>query len=248
MLWKCTGIEKVREAQSIEDSRDWPILHARRVVYPVQPPPNRRHPSHLPESSRRCAKSHHGGLDVFLLTFLSNCHLSRILFVLLLLDYFVDILVAAQSLATSRPRLGSLACHGSPRGPTGASSAADTTTLNFTSRLHLAPSAPTRQSLQPGRKRRTQHIEYAEARRHRTHTTSRGTLLPQQYSPLPAHPLYTLHARSARDIMARSSTTVSYARRQEQYVWPEFILNVWVIIMLATGGLLIGVFATFINM
>ena len=34
---------------------------------------------------------------------------------------------------------------------------------------------------------------------------------------------------------------------RQSYYWPDQQLNFWIIIMLATGGVLIGVFATFIN-
>lgn len=49
--------------------------------------------------------------------------------------------------------------------------------------------------------------------------------------------------------MPRSSTTIEAIRRSSsgKYIWPEFAMNIWWIIMLATGGVLIGVFAQFIN-
>ena len=47
--------------------------------------------------------------------------------------------------------------------------------------------------------------------------------------------------------MARSSTTIEYRTRRERYIWPDAAINIWVIIMLATAGVLIGVFASFIN-
>jgi cation transporter-like permease len=49
--------------------------------------------------------------------------------------------------------------------------------------------------------------------------------------------------------MARTSTTVSRERTTtlHRYPWPENLLNYWTIIMLATGGLLTGVFASFMS-
>ncbi|KAL9089339.1 MAG: hypothetical protein Q9159_002555 [Coniocarpon cinnabarinum] len=47
--------------------------------------------------------------------------------------------------------------------------------------------------------------------------------------------------------MARSSTTISFRATRERYVWPDAAINIWIIIMLATAGVLIGVFAAFIN-
>jgi hypothetical protein len=49
--------------------------------------------------------------------------------------------------------------------------------------------------------------------------------------------------------MARTSTTVSRERITtiRRYPWPENLLNYWTIIMLATGGLLTGVFASFMS-
>lgn len=48
--------------------------------------------------------------------------------------------------------------------------------------------------------------------------------------------------------MARSSTTIELIRRtgSGRYNWPDFAINIWVIIILATAGTLIGVFATFL--
>ena len=55
--------------------------------------------------------------------------------------------------------------------------------------------------------------------------------------------------------MARSELT-SVSRRsrvsrrrmvvRENYYWPDQLLNFWLIIMLATGGVLIGIFASFV--
>lgn len=47
--------------------------------------------------------------------------------------------------------------------------------------------------------------------------------------------------------MPRSSTTIEVIRRREKYEWPSPAINLWWIIMLATGGVLIGVFAQFVN-
>ena len=33
---------------------------------------------------------------------------------------------------------------------------------------------------------------------------------------------------------------------RENYYWPDQLLNFWLIIMLATGGVLIGIFASFV--
>lgn len=52
--------------------------------------------------------------------------------------------------------------------------------------------------------------------------------------------------------MARSELT-SVSRRsrrrvvvRESFFWPDQQLNFWIIIMLATGGVLIGIFASFV--
>jgi len=45
--------------------------------------------------------------------------------------------------------------------------------------------------------------------------------------------------------MARSSTTIEVIQRRTTYDWPSLPLNFWNIIMLVTGGLLVGVFAQF---
>jgi hypothetical protein len=49
--------------------------------------------------------------------------------------------------------------------------------------------------------------------------------------------------------MARTETTASRERTTliRRYPWPENLLNYWTIIMLATGGLLTGVFASFMS-
>jgi hypothetical protein len=49
--------------------------------------------------------------------------------------------------------------------------------------------------------------------------------------------------------MARTETTTSRERTTHirRYPWPENLLNYWTIIMLATGGLLTGVFASFMS-
>ncbi|KAK5685893.1 hypothetical protein LTR17_011323 [Elasticomyces elasticus] len=49
--------------------------------------------------------------------------------------------------------------------------------------------------------------------------------------------------------MARSSVSRSRTRVvvRQSYYWPDQQLNFWIIIMLATGGVLIGVFAAFIQ-
>ncbi|WPH04347.1 Hypothetical protein R9X50_00723700 [Acrodontium crateriforme] len=48
--------------------------------------------------------------------------------------------------------------------------------------------------------------------------------------------------------MARSARTVSTRRVlvRQSYYWPDQQLNIWIFVMLATGGVLIGVFAAFI--
>ncbi|KAK0250531.1 hypothetical protein LTS09_014378 [Friedmanniomyces endolithicus] len=50
--------------------------------------------------------------------------------------------------------------------------------------------------------------------------------------------------------MARSSNSQQSRTRvvvQQSYYWPDQQLNLWIIIMLATGGVLIGVFAAFVR-
>jgi len=47
--------------------------------------------------------------------------------------------------------------------------------------------------------------------------------------------------------MARSSTTIEVIQRRTTYEWPALPLNFWNIVMLVTGGLLIGVFANFMS-
>lgn len=47
--------------------------------------------------------------------------------------------------------------------------------------------------------------------------------------------------------MARSlSTTISFHGHRERYIWPDAAINIWIIIMLATAGVLIGIFANFV--
>ncbi|KXS96670.1 hypothetical protein AC578_4392 [Pseudocercospora eumusae] len=46
--------------------------------------------------------------------------------------------------------------------------------------------------------------------------------------------------------MARSSMTRERVIVRQSYYWPDWQLNVWIIIMLATGGVLVGVFASFV--
>ena len=46
--------------------------------------------------------------------------------------------------------------------------------------------------------------------------------------------------------MARSSASRTRVVVRQSYYWPDQQLNFWIIIMLATGGVLIGVFASFI--
>ena len=53
-------------------------------------------------------------------------------------------------------------------------------------------------------------------------------------------------APSYASSMGRSVSRQRVIVRQSYY-WPDQQLNFWIIIMLATGGVLIGVFATFIN-
>ncbi|TKA71978.1 hypothetical protein B0A55_06994 [Friedmanniomyces simplex] len=47
--------------------------------------------------------------------------------------------------------------------------------------------------------------------------------------------------------MARSSTSRTRVIVRQSYYWPDQQLNFWIIIMLATGGVLIGVFAAFVR-
>jgi len=47
--------------------------------------------------------------------------------------------------------------------------------------------------------------------------------------------------------MARSSVSRTRVVVRQSYYWPDQQLNFWIIIMLATGGVLIGVFASFIR-
>ncbi|KXT10562.1 hypothetical protein AC579_1804 [Pseudocercospora musae] len=46
--------------------------------------------------------------------------------------------------------------------------------------------------------------------------------------------------------MARSSMTRERVIVRQSYYWPDWQLNVWIIIMLAAGGVLVGVFASFV--
>jgi len=46
--------------------------------------------------------------------------------------------------------------------------------------------------------------------------------------------------------MARSSVTRERVIVRQSYYWPDWQLNVWIIIMLATGGVLVGIFANFV--
>ncbi|KAM3421897.1 hypothetical protein BST61_g2274 [Cercospora zeina] len=46
--------------------------------------------------------------------------------------------------------------------------------------------------------------------------------------------------------MARSDMTRERVIVRQSYYWPDWQLNVWIIIMLATGGTLVGVFANFV--
>lgn len=48
--------------------------------------------------------------------------------------------------------------------------------------------------------------------------------------------------RSSRRSVSRTTRVVV----RQSYYWPDWQLNFWIIIMLATGGTLIGVFAAFI--
>ncbi|CAK3968353.1 hypothetical protein CBER1_02509 [Lecanosticta acicola] len=47
--------------------------------------------------------------------------------------------------------------------------------------------------------------------------------------------------------MARSSMTRERVIVRQSYYWPDWQLNVWIIIMLATGGVLVGIFASFVQ-
>lgn len=52
--------------------------------------------------------------------------------------------------------------------------------------------------------------------------------------------------------MARSSVRSRSIRETERviirsnYYWPDQLLNAWILVMLATGGTLIGIFAVFV--
>lgn len=46
--------------------------------------------------------------------------------------------------------------------------------------------------------------------------------------------------------MARSVVSRAVVVR-EKYYWPDVQLNIWTIVMLATAGVLIGIYATFIS-
>ena len=48
--------------------------------------------------------------------------------------------------------------------------------------------------------------------------------------------------------MARSSTTIEevVVRRRMRFVWPDTALNLWVLVMLVTSGVLMGIFANFV--
>jgi hypothetical protein len=47
--------------------------------------------------------------------------------------------------------------------------------------------------------------------------------------------------------MARSSVSRTRVVVRQSYYWPDQQLNFWIIIMLVTGGYLIGAFATFLR-
>ena len=46
--------------------------------------------------------------------------------------------------------------------------------------------------------------------------------------------------------MARSSASRTRVVVRQSYYWPDQQLNFWILIMLATGGVLIGIFASFV--
>lgn len=47
--------------------------------------------------------------------------------------------------------------------------------------------------------------------------------------------------------MARSDMTRERVIVRQSYYWPDWQLNIWIIIMLATGGTLVGIFANFVT-
>lgn len=47
--------------------------------------------------------------------------------------------------------------------------------------------------------------------------------------------------------MARSSVSRTRVVVRQSYYWPDWQLNLWIIVMLAAGGLLVGVFAEFLS-
>jgi len=47
--------------------------------------------------------------------------------------------------------------------------------------------------------------------------------------------------------MARSSSSRQRVVVRQSYYWPDQQLNFWLIIMLVTGGVLIGMFASFVT-
>lgn len=46
--------------------------------------------------------------------------------------------------------------------------------------------------------------------------------------------------------MARSDVSHARVIVRESFYWPDQQLNLWIIVMLATGGVLIGIYADFI--
>lgn len=51
---------------------------------------------------------------------------------------------------------------------------------------------------------------------------------------------------SGNNKMARSSVSRTRVVVRQSYYWPDQQLNFWIIMMLVTGGVLIGVFAQFV--
>lgn len=47
--------------------------------------------------------------------------------------------------------------------------------------------------------------------------------------------------------MARSASRARVTVVRQSYFWPDQQLNFWIIIMLATGGVLVGTFAAFVT-
>ena len=46
--------------------------------------------------------------------------------------------------------------------------------------------------------------------------------------------------------MARSEFSATRVVVRQSYYWPDWQLNAWILVMLATGGTLVGVYADFV--